>query len=113
MTSIQVGAEPPTTWDELMALVPVFNDAGIAPISLGGQSRWTNMMWLEMLFDRIGGPELFESIYNGTPNWTDPSAIDTDDVADESLLDINPQAFVRGQLRRLRSPAPTLGMPLG
>jgi len=72
----QIGAEPPTTWDELMALVPKFNAAGIAPISLGGQSRWTNMMWLEMLFDRIGGPELFESIYNGKPNWTDPSAID-------------------------------------
>ncbi|NAZ74821.1 extracellular solute-binding protein [Kineococcus sp. T13] len=72
----QVGAQPPATWDELMALVPVFNAAGIAPISLGGQSRWTNMMWLELLFDRIGGPELFESIYNGTPAWTDPAAID-------------------------------------
>nr|WP_246315767.1 extracellular solute-binding protein [Kineococcus aurantiacus] len=72
----QVNAEPPTTWDELMALVPKFNAAGIAPISLGGQSRWTNMMWLELLFDRIGGPELFESIYNGQPNWTDPAAID-------------------------------------
>ncbi|MEZ0491060.1 extracellular solute-binding protein [Kineococcus sp. TBRC 1896] len=72
----QVGAQPPTTWDELMALVPTFNAAGIAPISLAGQSRWTNMMWLELLFDRIGGPELFESIYEGQPNWTDPAAID-------------------------------------
>ncbi|PRY04977.1 extracellular solute-binding protein [Kineococcus rhizosphaerae] len=72
----QVDVEPPTTWDELMALVPKFNAAGIAPFSLGGQSRWTSMMWLELLFDRIGGPELFESIYDGTPNWTDPAAID-------------------------------------
>ena len=73
----QVGAQPPTTWDELMALVPVFNDAGIAPFALAGQSRWTNMMWLEYLYDRIGGPELFASIYAGEPEaWSVPASID-------------------------------------
>ncbi|WP_232664502.1 extracellular solute-binding protein [Pseudonocardia sp. TRM90224] len=74
----QVGAQPPKTWGELMALVPVFTKAGIAPISLGGQSRWTNMMWLEYLFDRIGGPEVFTTIAAGTtPNaWSHPAAID-------------------------------------
>jgi raffinose/stachyose/melibiose transport system substrate-binding protein len=72
----QVGAQPPTTWDELMALVPVFNDAGIAPFSLAGQSRWTNMMWLEFLFDRQGGPEVFDAIAAGEPNaWSHPAAI--------------------------------------
>jgi raffinose/stachyose/melibiose transport system substrate-binding protein len=72
----QVGAQPPTTWGELMALVPVFNDAGIAPISLAGQSRWTNMMWLEFLFDRQGGPEVFDAIAAGEPNaWSHPAAI--------------------------------------
>lgn len=73
----QVGAEPPTSWDDIMALVPVFNDAGIAPFSLGGQSRWTNMMWLEFLFDRIGGPELWRTIYDGEPDaWSAPESID-------------------------------------
>ena len=38
-----------------MSLVPKFNGAGIAPFSLGGQSRWTNMMWLEFLFGRPRG----------------------------------------------------------
>jgi raffinose/stachyose/melibiose transport system substrate-binding protein len=72
----QVGAQPPTTWDELMALVPVFNDAGIAPFSLAGQSRWTNMMWLEFLFDRQGGPEVFDAIAAGEPDaWSHPGAI--------------------------------------
>jgi raffinose/stachyose/melibiose transport system substrate-binding protein len=72
----QVGAQPPTTWGELMALVPVFNNAGIAPISLAGQSRWTNMMWLEFLFDRQGGPEVFDAIAAGEPNaWSHPAAI--------------------------------------
>ncbi|PRY15206.1 extracellular solute-binding protein [Kineococcus rhizosphaerae] len=72
----QVGAELPTTWDDVMALVPKFNAAGIAPFSLGGQSRWTNMMWLEFLYDRIGGSELFDSIYQGKPDaWSHPDSI--------------------------------------
>jgi raffinose/stachyose/melibiose transport system substrate-binding protein len=73
----QVGAQPPTTWGEMLDLVPRFNGAGIAPISLGGQSRWTNMMWLEFLFDRIGGPQVFDAIANGEQNaWSNPDAIE-------------------------------------
>lgn len=73
----QVGAQPPQSWGDLMSLVSTFNAKGIAPFSLGGQSRWTNMMWLEFLFDRIGGPEVFEAIFNGEKNsWSNPAAID-------------------------------------
>ncbi|GGX81311.1 extracellular solute-binding protein [Streptomyces minutiscleroticus] len=72
----QVGVEPPQSWEDIMALVPRFNAKGIAPFSLGGQSRWTNMMWLEFLFDRIGGPELFQAIVEGEKNaWSHPDAI--------------------------------------
>ncbi len=60
-----------------MDLVPKFNAAGIAPFSLGGQSRWTNMMWLEFLFDRIGGPEVFQAVFDGEKDaWSNPAAID-------------------------------------
>jgi raffinose/stachyose/melibiose transport system substrate-binding protein len=73
----RIGAEPPKSWDDIMALVPRFNAKGIAPFSLGGQSRWTNMMWLEFLFDRIGGAQLFQSIAEGEKNaWSQPDAID-------------------------------------
>ncbi|WP_037761863.1 extracellular solute-binding protein [Streptomyces sp. FXJ7.023] len=72
----QVGVEPPESWDDIMALVPEFNAKGIAPFSLGGQSRWTNMMWLEFLFDRIGGPEVFQAVIEGEKNaWSNPDAI--------------------------------------
>ena len=40
------GAQPPKTWDDVMSLVKTFNDMGVAPFSLGGQSRWTSMMCL-------------------------------------------------------------------
>jgi raffinose/stachyose/melibiose transport system substrate-binding protein len=73
----QVGARPPQSWGDLMALASKLNSKGIAPFSLGGQSRWTNMMWLEFLFDRIGGPEVFQAIFNGEKNsWSNPAAID-------------------------------------
>jgi raffinose/stachyose/melibiose transport system substrate-binding protein len=71
-----VGVEEPQSWDDIMALVPKFNAAGIAPFSLGGQSRWTNMMWLEFLFDRIGGTEVFQAVYDGEKDaWSNPDAI--------------------------------------
>ena len=72
-----VGARPPQTWGEVMDLVPKLNAKGIAPFSLGGQSRWTNMMWLEFLFDRIGGPEVFQAAFDGEKDaWSNPAAID-------------------------------------
>ena len=73
----QVGVQPPQSWGEIMALVPKFNAKGIAPFSLGGQSRWTNMMWLEFLFDRIGGHEVFDAVFTGAKDaWSNPAAID-------------------------------------
>jgi len=67
---------PPTTWDELMSLVDTFNQAGVAPIGLAGQSRWTSMMWLEYLFDRQGGPQVFDAIFKGEADaWSNPDAI--------------------------------------
>jgi raffinose/stachyose/melibiose transport system substrate-binding protein len=73
----KVGVQPPQSWGDLMNLVTKFNSAGIAPISLGGQSRWTNMMWLEFLFDRIGGPQVFQAAFEGEKNaWSQPAAIE-------------------------------------
>jgi raffinose/stachyose/melibiose transport system substrate-binding protein len=49
----------------------------VAPFSLGGQSRWTNMMWLEFLLDRIGGPQVFEKVFTGQKDaWSDPAVTD-------------------------------------
>ncbi|GAA3560096.1 extracellular solute-binding protein [Microlunatus spumicola] len=73
----KIGAQPPASWGEIMALVPKFNEAGIAPFSLGGQSRWTNMMWLEFLLDRIAGPEVFQNAFSGKAGaWSDPAVVD-------------------------------------
>jgi len=73
----KVGVQPPASWGDIMALVPKFNEAGVAPFSLGGQSRWTNMMWLEFLLDRTAGPEVFQNVFAGKAGaWSDPAVLD-------------------------------------
>ena len=40
----KVGVQPPQSWGDILDMVPKINAKGIAPFSLGGQSRWTNMI---------------------------------------------------------------------
>ncbi|GAA0581189.1 extracellular solute-binding protein [Paractinoplanes ferrugineus] len=73
----QVGVKPPTSYNEMVALIPQFKAKGIAPFSLAGQSRWTNMMWLEFMLDRNAGSEVFNNVFAGKPNaWSDPAVLD-------------------------------------
>jgi raffinose/stachyose/melibiose transport system substrate-binding protein len=73
----KVGAQPPQSWGDIMNLVGKFNAAGVAPFSLGGQSRWTNMMWLEFLLDRIAGAEVFQAVFDGEKDaWSNPAVTD-------------------------------------
>jgi raffinose/stachyose/melibiose transport system substrate-binding protein len=89
-----VGAQPPQSYGDILALIPKFNGKGIAPFSLGGQSRWTNMMWLEFLLDRIGGPDVFNNVFAGKPDaWSDPAVLDMLTKV-QNLVKSN--AFVKG-----------------
>lgn len=90
----KAGADLPKTWDDLMNLVDVFNKQGVAPLSLGGQSLWTSMMWLEYLFDRIGGPTVFDNIFNNKPNaWSDPAVIKSCQMVQQL---VKAKGFVKG-----------------
>lgn len=89
-----IGAEAPATWEDLLGVVEKAKSAGVAPISLAGQSRWTSMMWLEYLLDRVGGPEVFARIAAGEPDaWLDPAVITMGQKVQE-LLEV--QAFADG-----------------
>jgi raffinose/stachyose/melibiose transport system substrate-binding protein len=50
---------PPTTWEEFLADVQTFKDAGIVPISLAAEASntWTAMFWWAYLATRICGQE--------------------------------------------------------
>ncbi|XVQ08197.1 ABC transporter substrate-binding protein [Spirillospora sp. CA-255316] len=70
------GAQPPKTWDDVLALVDTFKARRITPFALAGSQGWTELMWLEYLLDRIGGPAKFKAIADGTPGaWKDAAVV--------------------------------------
>jgi xylobiose transport system substrate-binding protein len=74
----QAGVQPPTTYSDLTNLVTVFKKRGITPITVAGSgtSSWTELMWVEYLVDRVGGPGVFKSIAGGDwSGWKDPSVL--------------------------------------
>ena len=72
----RVGVQPPQSFGDIKDLVTKFNAANIAPFALGGQSRWTNMMWLELLLDRTAGSEVFDNVFAGKAGaWSDPAVL--------------------------------------
>jgi xylobiose transport system substrate-binding protein len=70
------GVEPPKTYDDLLSLVDTFKDRRITPIALPGTQGWTELMYLEYLLDRVGGPEKFAAIVAGRPGaWRDRAVL--------------------------------------
>jgi raffinose/stachyose/melibiose transport system substrate-binding protein len=90
----QIGAQPPTTWDELMALVPRFQAAGIAPFTVAGQAKWPLLPWFNYLVDRIGGPEVMDAAIANKPNaWSDPAILQATKMIQDL---VNANGFVKG-----------------
>lgn len=71
----QAGVTAPiATWDDLIASIPKFKAINVAPFALAGASKWPDLMWIEMLTDRIGGPQPFINVVANKPDaWSDPA----------------------------------------
>jgi xylobiose transport system substrate-binding protein len=68
--------EFPTTWEEFLAVVDQLEAAGVQPIALAGSQPWTELMYLEYLVDRNGGPEVFQAIADGEEGaWSHPAVL--------------------------------------
>lgn len=68
------GQKPPATYDDLLKLVDFFKGKKIQPFALGGLDQWPELMWLEYLVERAGGPTVFQNIAAGKPGaWNDPA----------------------------------------
>lgn len=73
----KAGVQPPKTYADLLKLVDTFKSQNITPIVLPGSQGWTELMWLEYLTTRIGGPKVFDAIQAGKEGaWTDPAIIE-------------------------------------
>ena len=72
------GVEPPTTYSELLTLVSVFKKKGIIPFAVAGTAvnSWTELIWVEYLVDRVGGPSVFKAISGGDwSQWGNPAVL--------------------------------------
>lgn len=70
----QHNVRPPETMDDLLGAVDTFKAAGIIPVALAGLAAWTELMWLEYLTDRLGGPQPFQALLAGEDGaWRDPA----------------------------------------
>ena len=64
---------PPKTWNDLLTAIDKIKKTGVTPFSLAGSQPWTELMWIEYLLDRIGGPGAFAAIQDGKPGaWQTP-----------------------------------------
>src|SRR2546421_4213156 len=55
---------PPATWSELLNVINVLTKNTIIPIALAGASQWPYLMYAEFLVDRIGGANVFKTVFN-------------------------------------------------
>lgn len=66
----------PATWDQLMSDVSTLHQNGVYPFALEGKSEWPEMIFVQYLTDRIGGPEAFKGIAKGEPgSWSNPAVL--------------------------------------
>lgn len=67
---------PPATWQDLLGDIDALKAEGITPIALAGSQAWTELMWMEYLLDRVGGPQVFAGIQAGRAGaWDDPAVV--------------------------------------
>ena len=65
----QVGAAPPKTWDELMAVVEKLKKAGITPFDATVQDGWRGFIWFEELLLRTD-PDAYMKLQSGDLPYT-------------------------------------------
>ncbi|MDR2567469.1 MAG: extracellular solute-binding protein [Bifidobacteriaceae bacterium] len=85
----------PTTYDEFVAAVATFKDAGIAPVSVPVKDAWIAGQFLQQLANDADGIGLYDGTVDGSRKWNDPSYVE----AGQMLLDLaNMGAFPDGYL---------------
>ena len=61
----EMGLEVPENWDQFLALVDAFKDAGKVPITIGTNQPWTAAAWFDYLNMRVNGPEFHIQLMDG------------------------------------------------
>ena len=66
----------PATFPEFLTAIEKVKQSGKEGVALAGKDLWPEMIWLQYLVLRIGGPQVFEKIAALTPGaWSDPAVL--------------------------------------
>ena len=71
----QNGLEPPTTWDEFVALNDALVAKGITPLAQTFVDRWQAFIMFEEMILRTQGPEFYDKLMRGEAKYTDPEVV--------------------------------------
>ena len=66
------GVQPPTSWEELLAVCDTLNAAGVTPIASGNKDLWAAGNWLSHMASRVVGEDAYVSTLGGTGKFATP-----------------------------------------
>lgn len=66
------GLQPPTTWEDLLAVCDALNAKGIIPITSGNKDLWAAGNWLAHMSSRVVGEDVYASTLGGTGKFATP-----------------------------------------
>ncbi|WP_042206341.1 extracellular solute-binding protein [Paenibacillus durus] len=74
----KIGAEVPTTFEELVEVSKKFKAAGILPIALAEKEAWTGgLLFGSVLTRQNGGPGFIKDVLDGKRNFQDPDFVES------------------------------------
>jgi len=69
----KAGVEAPTTFEDIVASIPKFKEAGIPAMMLGGKDKWPLSFMFTNVLQRVnGGPKFLDDVVAGNKQFTDP-----------------------------------------
>ncbi|MDQ6420428.1 extracellular solute-binding protein [Paenibacillus sp. LHD-117] len=73
----KAGVEVPKTFEDIVASVPKFKEAGIPAMILGGKDKWPLSFMFTNVLQRVsGGPKFLDEVVAGNKQFTDPVFIE-------------------------------------
>ncbi len=69
------GLQPPTTWDEFMALNDTLLEKGVTPLAMTLDGRWPTFIIFEEMILRTAGPDFYDKLMSGEAKYTDPEVV--------------------------------------
>lgn len=68
--------QPPTTWEEFVALNDALLELGITPLAQTFVDRWQAFIVFEEMILRTQGPEFYNQLMRGEVKYTDPGVVE-------------------------------------